>query len=244
MNEIVNHSDVVGASPVRCSWSVACWRCSNYIIIPNLTHGFNELGKDNFKARGETFMFWDLVHLVLEVWQYITILPATNVFLVSICNTTFIPKLLPLTVHGLYLIFIVIIDVLHVMLAILSQIPFGDLPAWMNIKAFMVESKDEHEISWHGNIICKNKHYHVMTWNHLHYWSFVRGIHWSPVDSSHKGAVVQTLMVSLFLSPPNIIWRGHHEWWASICLSVYGFWSLYWKVIAQFISDLVYSYTC
>ena len=33
-NKIVDHSDVVGASPV------ACRRCSNYIFILDLTSGF------------------------------------------------------------------------------------------------------------------------------------------------------------------------------------------------------------
>ena len=33
--------------PCRCSWSIACRRCSNYIFILNLTPGFNGLGKDN-----------------------------------------------------------------------------------------------------------------------------------------------------------------------------------------------------
>ena len=35
-NKIVNNSDVVGASPRRCS---------NYIFILNLTYGFNEFGQ-------------------------------------------------------------------------------------------------------------------------------------------------------------------------------------------------------
>ena len=53
---------------LRCSWSIACRRCSNYIFILNLTHGFNRLGKDNCKTRRETFTFWDSVHLTLEIW--------------------------------------------------------------------------------------------------------------------------------------------------------------------------------
>ena len=53
----------------RYSWNIACWRCSNYIFILDLTHGFNGLGKDNCKMRQETFKFWDLVWLILEVWQ-------------------------------------------------------------------------------------------------------------------------------------------------------------------------------
>ena len=49
---------------LRCSWSIACRRCSNYIFIPNLTPGFNGLGKDNYKMRREAFKFWDLVRLI------------------------------------------------------------------------------------------------------------------------------------------------------------------------------------
>ena len=51
----------------------ACRRCSNYIFVLNLTHGFNELGKDNYKMRREAFKFWDLVRLILETSRYITI---------------------------------------------------------------------------------------------------------------------------------------------------------------------------
>ena len=46
------------------------WRCSNYIFIPDLTPGFNGMCKDNCQMRRETFKFWDLVWLILEVWQY------------------------------------------------------------------------------------------------------------------------------------------------------------------------------
>ena len=52
---------------LRCSWSIACRRCSNYIFILNLTSGFNGLSKDNYKTRRETFKFWDLVRLILEI---------------------------------------------------------------------------------------------------------------------------------------------------------------------------------
>ena len=41
----------------------------------NLTPGFNGLGKDNCKTRQETFKFWKLVPLMLEVWQYFKMLP-------------------------------------------------------------------------------------------------------------------------------------------------------------------------
>ena len=42
-NKIVDHSDVVGASPVGAS--------SNYIFIIDLAPGFNGLGEDNHKTR-------------------------------------------------------------------------------------------------------------------------------------------------------------------------------------------------
>ena len=51
---------------LRCSWSIDCRRCSNYIFILNLTPGFNGLGKDNCKVGREAFKFWDLVRLILE----------------------------------------------------------------------------------------------------------------------------------------------------------------------------------
>ena len=59
---------------LSCSWSIACRRCSNYIFILYLTHGFNRLGKDKCKTRGESFKFWDLVRLILDILRYITVL--------------------------------------------------------------------------------------------------------------------------------------------------------------------------
>ena len=44
---------------LRCSWSIACRHCSNYIFILDLTPGFNTLRKDNCKPRPEAFKFWD-----------------------------------------------------------------------------------------------------------------------------------------------------------------------------------------
>ena len=55
---------------LRCIWSIACRRCSNYIFILDLTPAFNGLGKDNDKMRQETFKFRDLVHLILETLWY------------------------------------------------------------------------------------------------------------------------------------------------------------------------------
>ena len=60
-NKIVDHSDVVGALPVGAA--------PKYIFILNLTLGFNGLGKDSCKTRWETFKFWDLMWLILEIWQ-------------------------------------------------------------------------------------------------------------------------------------------------------------------------------
>ena len=49
-NRIVDHS--------RCSWSIICQHCCNYIFILDLTSGFKELGKDNYKTKRETLKFW------------------------------------------------------------------------------------------------------------------------------------------------------------------------------------------
>ena len=54
-NQIVDHSDLVGAALVGAApttSSFSAW-----------THGFNGLGKDNYKMKWETFKFWDLVTL-------------------------------------------------------------------------------------------------------------------------------------------------------------------------------------
>ena len=59
-NKIVDHSDVVGASPVGAA-------ASNCIFIIDLITGFNGLGKDNIKTRKESFQFYDLVCLILEI---------------------------------------------------------------------------------------------------------------------------------------------------------------------------------
>ena len=56
-NKIVDHSDVVGASP------------ANYIFILDLTSGFKGFGKDSHKAVWESFKWWDSVRLILETWR-------------------------------------------------------------------------------------------------------------------------------------------------------------------------------
>ena len=57
---------------LRCSWSIACQCCSNYIFILDLTHGFNRLCKGNCKTRWEKIKFRDLVCHILEIWQYMS----------------------------------------------------------------------------------------------------------------------------------------------------------------------------
>ena len=56
---------------LRCSWSSACRRCSNYIFILDTIPSFNGLNKDNCKTRQQTFKIWDLVRLILESWRYV-----------------------------------------------------------------------------------------------------------------------------------------------------------------------------
>ena len=59
-NKIIDHSDVVGASPVGAA---------------ETTPGFNGLGKDNRKTTRETFVFWDWVRLILENWRvYVSVI--------------------------------------------------------------------------------------------------------------------------------------------------------------------------
>ena len=48
---------------------VACWHCSNYIFIVDLTPGFNGLGKDQCQTRWETFKFCNLVQIISEVYM-------------------------------------------------------------------------------------------------------------------------------------------------------------------------------
>ena len=56
---------------LRCNWSIACLRCSNYIFIIESTLGFNILRKDNCMTRRETVKFWDVVCLKIDIWRYL-----------------------------------------------------------------------------------------------------------------------------------------------------------------------------
>ena len=59
---------------LRCSWSIACRRCSNYIFILDLTPGFSIKHKDNLKMKLETFKYgiWCILYYrvdcILNLW--------------------------------------------------------------------------------------------------------------------------------------------------------------------------------
>ena len=52
---------------LKRSWSIDCQRCTNCICILDLTAGFTVSGKDNRKTGRESFKFWDLVRLILDL---------------------------------------------------------------------------------------------------------------------------------------------------------------------------------
>ena len=64
-NEIGDHSDIVGASPVGAAPNISSFSTK-------LTPAFIGLGKDNCKTRRETFEFVDLVRLILEILRCVT----------------------------------------------------------------------------------------------------------------------------------------------------------------------------
>ena len=53
----------------KLAFQFCCRRCSNYIIIIDLTSGFKGFGKDSRKTVRESFKCWDLVRLILETWR-------------------------------------------------------------------------------------------------------------------------------------------------------------------------------
>ena len=58
-NKIVDHSDVVGASPAGAAPTT-----SSFSTL--ITSGFKGFGKDSRKTVQESFKFWDLVRLISE----------------------------------------------------------------------------------------------------------------------------------------------------------------------------------
>ena len=63
-NQIVDHSDVVGASPVGAAPTTSSFST-------HLTLGFNILCKGNCKPRRGTFKFGDLVRLMFDILRYL-----------------------------------------------------------------------------------------------------------------------------------------------------------------------------
>ena len=58
------------------------------------------------------------------------------------------------------------------------------------------------------------KHDDVIKWKHFpRYWPFVRGIHWSPVNSPHKGQWRRALMFSLICARINGWVKQWWGWW-------------------------------
>ena len=54
---------------------------------------------------------------------------------------------------------------------------------------------------WKTVAVCLWTHDGKIPWKcFLYYWPFVRGIHWSAVDSLHKGLICKALMCSLLLA--------------------------------------------
>ena len=53
---------------IRCSWCIACRRCSNYIFILDSTSGFKVFGKGSHETVRGSFKCWDLV-LCSVVWS-------------------------------------------------------------------------------------------------------------------------------------------------------------------------------
>ena len=77
---------------LRCSWSIACRRCPNYIFILDLTPGFVGLGKDNCKTRRETIKFGDLVRLMLDILRYLLYEKLYRDCIQHVFRTCFLPE--------------------------------------------------------------------------------------------------------------------------------------------------------
>ena len=65
-NEIVDHSDVVGASPVGAAEALLQLHLHSRLNI-----GFHGFGKNSRQTVRESFKCWDLVRLILQTLRYI-----------------------------------------------------------------------------------------------------------------------------------------------------------------------------
>ena len=67
---------------LRCSYSIACRRCSNYIFILDLTPGFNGSDKDNCETRRDSFEFlWFGASYITDFTVYVLYIYTCNSFL-------------------------------------------------------------------------------------------------------------------------------------------------------------------
>ena len=75
---------------LRCNWSIACRRCSNYNFFLHLTLGFNILRNDNCKPRRGALKFWHLVRLILETLRYYRLVFGHTVMVCAVCLAVFL----------------------------------------------------------------------------------------------------------------------------------------------------------
>ena len=171
-------------SSVRCSWSIACRRCANYIFIFDPTPGFNGLGKYNCRMKRETFKFWN-------IYIYISV-PNHN----KQNKSPTVWKFLECSVGSCYC---------GTMLHAKSRItgPHAQL-RHSNI------GLTTEECQWQRPM-CKLTIY-VIVWKRFpHYQPFVWGFLRSPMDSNNKGSAMRTLELSPILSMANC-WTNSGLW--------------------------------
>ena len=71
---------------------------------------------------------------------------------------------------------------------------------WLKLDSLVVVLHPKYISSWNDIPSCYDD---VIKWKHLRYWSFVREIHRSPVNSPHKGQWQGALMISLIYAWTN-----------------------------------------
>ena len=155
---------------IRCSWSIACRRCSNYIFIFHLTLGFNILRKDNCKPRWEISKFWNSVWLILEILRYFQSIQFSVLhYHDDVMTGKRFQHYWPF-VRGIQQSLVVS--------------PHKGPVMWNFYWLFVRGIQQSLVISPHKGPVM---------WNF--YWPFVRGIYQSLVDSPHKGPVMWSFNV-------------------------------------------------
>ena len=159
---------------LRCSWSITCRRCSNFIFILDLTPGFSGLGKDNCKT---SFWIWcDLYWRFECIWINL-----------NHCSIRDLAVLIwQLMLHANW-------SVMEICFSCFVTCRFC-------LKKFRIKTV---HCSDHACIFYFI-HDNIIKWRHSpHYWPFVWGIHLSPVNCPHKGQWRGALMVSLIWAWTN-----------------------------------------